>query len=468
MQQRTRNNDVSLSLLLKAVVFISAVPMVVLAAFVAMDVLSLSHCVYAYITLLMTSGIIIRPYLADIAALTRYVNELARDSKIDAPELSRLGAMEELSTAVRKLHYSWGSKKQQMESMISEREVLVDTIPDILLMIDENGIIVRANAAARQRFGQHLSRKKLEEVAGNELLLRAVQEVKQSFKGQEVEFYLAHPTQSYYHACIERFPVHSPGGIALIVTLQDITELKRTEQMRADFVANASHEIRTPLASLIGFIETLQGPAKDDPAARAKFLGIMADQAGRMSRLVNDLLSLSKLEMNANTVPVGAVNVATLIHKVKDGAGFLTEEKNVTIKLDIEPDLPPARGEESEIHQVIENLVGNAIKYGRADSIVTIRAWLEKKPPRDKHFKDAFSAVAISVRDQGTGIAKEHLSRLTERFYRVNRAESRKVGGTGLGLAIVKHILNRHRGAITIESTVGVGSTFTIYFHVKK
>lgn len=450
----------------KAIGLIASGPLLVVVALVFLGDLNVSHAMLAGMSVLALSGIMIRPYLANVAALTQYVDDLAQDRRVEEPDLSFLGNIGPLSESVRRLHRSWERKKQQMESMLSEREILVDTIPDLLIMIDSEGNIIRSNSSARQRFGQNLALRRLSQVIDNAVLHEAVQEVMKDFRGKDVEFYLSEPLDCYFRAKIERFPVYSKGGIAAIITLHDITELKRIEQMRADFVANASHEIRTPLASLIGFIETLQGPAKDDEAARDQFLKIMSEQAGRMSKLVNDLLSLSKIEMNVNSEPVGKINVARLLENVQRNTEWQANQRNVVVDVSLDKDTLPAKGDENEITQVIQNLVENAIKYGLSDSTVTVHARLTYDIPKDRGLGNISRALAIAVTDRGEGIAKEHIPRLTERFYRVDTARSRKIGGTGLGLAIVKHIINRHRGALIIESEVGQGSTFTVFLPV--
>jgi two-component system phosphate regulon sensor histidine kinase PhoR len=248
--------------------------------------------------------------------------------------------------------------------------------------------------------------------------------------------------------------------------MTDITQQKRIQHMRADFVANASHEIRTPLASIIGFIETLRGPAKDDAVAREEFLKVMADQAERMSKLVNDLLSLSKIEMNALAIPANRVDLLRIIRAEKQHFEWSCKQKSVTIRLKLNDNLPPTKGEDEELGQVIRNLLGNAIKYTNPDTEVVISARLTSELPNDNYFRNFSRAICFSVQDQGEGIPKEHIPRLTERFYRVDSARTRKVGGTGLGLAIVKHVLNRHHGAMTIDSEVGIGSTFSVYLPV--
>lgn len=247
-----------------------------------------------------------------------------------------------------------------------------------------------------------------------------------------------------------------PGQAAMLVAIRDLTEQEKLSRMRSDFVANASHELRTPLTSLKGFIETLQGPAKDDATARDRFLGIMHDQANRMSRLIDDLLSLSRVEMQEHVRPTGRVDVAALLDDVMREARPAADSAAISVldpKMsgDLELSSLGVIGDRDELRLMLQNLVQNAVKYGRRGGQVELLI-----APADRQ------RLAISVRDDGIGIAPEHLPRLTERFYRASAPESRARGGTGLGLAIVKHIVNRHRGELLIESDPGVGSTFTV------
>jgi two-component system phosphate regulon sensor histidine kinase PhoR len=224
--------------------------------------------------------------------------------------------------------------------------------------------------------------------------------------------------------------------------------------MRADFIANASHELRTPLASLSGFIDTLLGPARDDAEARARFLAIMKTQATRMARLIDDLLSLSRVELTEHMHPETPVDLVPVVRQVVDGLQTLALDRKVEIKI-AQPNAPVmVAGDRDELTRVFENLAENALKYGAGGKRVEI-AFAERTSP------DGAEAL-VSVRDYGPGIAAEHIPRLTERFYRVDVAQSRAEGGTGLGLALVKHILNRHRGKLNIESAAGQGATFTV------
>jgi two-component system phosphate regulon sensor histidine kinase PhoR len=238
-----------------------------------------------------------------------------------------------------------------------------------------------------------------------------------------------------------------------VVVLSDRTRERAVERMRADFVANVSHELRTPLASLIGFIDTLRGPAADDPPAQQRFLGIMAEQAARMNRLIDDLLSLSRIELIEHQAPSGTVALDDLVRRLAAGFEPRLEARSVKLELRLAEDLPLVIGDADQLAQVLQNLLDNAVKYGREGGMVR----LEAAPAQGK------PGVVLSVADQGVGIPREHLPRLTERFYRVDTGRSRAAGGTGLGLAIVKHIVNRHRGQLTIDSEEGTGTTVTIW-----
>ena len=261
------------------------------------------------------------------------------------------------------------------------------------------------------------------------------------------------PIERLFEVCVAPLATDAGAVVATLLTLRDLTESRRVERMRADFIANASHELRTPLASLLGFIETLQGSAHGDAKARDKFLVIMREQGRRMARLIDDLLSLSRIEQKQHVRPEAAVDLAQLARHVADTLAPLAREMGVEIK--IAADRPvTVTGDRDELLRVAENLIENAIKYGaRQDGSSADRVEIT--------VQRTASEGSLVVRDFGRGIAPEHLPRLTERFYRVDLSQSRAKNGTGLGLAIVKHILTRHRGRLTIASGLDRGSTFT-------
>jgi len=246
--------------------------------------------------------------------------------------------------------------------------------------------------------------------------------------------------------------------IGAVVTVTDVSHIFEAEKMRSDFVANVSHELRSPLTSLSGIIETLKEAAKDDKAARQHFLKIMEREASRMNRLIGDLLSLSKVEVNAHVRPDGLVDLPKLIEQVIATFVSRHETERPDIRFETPGPMAPIPGDEDELTQVFHNLIENAIKYGTAETPVKITLAVLPQAPGIRG-----GALSVAVSDQGSGIAPRHIPRLTERFYRVDEGRSRDKGGTGLGLAIVKHIVNRHLGRLHIESEVGVGSTFTVY-----
>lgn len=249
----------------------------------------------------------------------------------------------------------------------------------------------------------------------------------------------------------------APHSTALLVSFQDTTPLYKAGQMRRDFVANVSHELRTPLTAILGFVETLQGAARDDPDARTRFLGIMQTEATRMNRLIGDLLSLSRVENDARVRPREDVDIAALLHTSAERLATTCSKNEV--RIDIDADLGGAMipGDPEQLMQVFANLLENAIKYGARPGVVTVRA---TQDPHNAALGRA--AMQIDFIDYGEGIENVHLQRLTERFYRIDNHRSREMGGTGLGLAIVKHIVNRHRGRFRISSEIGTGSIFSI------
>jgi len=339
-----------------------------------------------------------------------------------------------------------------LEESAREGATIFELLPVAVLILDRRRQVTRASAAARALLGADPIGRALTEVLRHPAVIEAVEETLNHGAGRSAEFVLPGTVERHLAARIEMLP--SEAGAAVMIALHDLTEIARGQRARSDFIANVSHELRTPLSSLIGFIETLQGPAHDDAPARVRFLGIMHEQAARMARIVADLLSLSRIEMNEHSPPTGRVELAGLVGGVADALQMKAGAKGVRLDLALPRDLPAVTGDGDELAQVFQNLLDNAIKYASPGTTVRVTA------------EPSGQQVAITVADRGEGIAREHLPRLTERFYRVDTARSRDLGGTGLGLAIVKHIVNRHRGRLGIESTPGIGSKFTVSLHV--
>jgi len=253
----------------------------------------------------------------------------------------------------------------------------------------------------------------------------------------------------------------SPAGSDIVLSFEDQTASEDAGKMRRDFVANVSHELRTPLTALMGFIETLGGAARNDAAARDRFLGIMAHEASRMTRLVDDLLSLSRVEEDERVRPREHVDLPALLNSVIKGLEPQAADAGVTVELDTADGSEMVQGDAGQLVQVFTNLIENGIKYGASGGIVKVTIH-----PRAMDLRLRAQAVQVSIADKGEGIASHHIARLTERFYRVDSHRSREVGGTGLGLAIVKHIVNRHRGRLLIESEEGLGTTISVFLPI--
>ena len=337
---------------------------------------------------------------------------------------------------------------------------LVAGMPDPAVLLDRAGRVIHLNAEAAQ-LAPALRKNELAQFAlRSPEIITALREAIATTEPRRAT-YLDHvPVDRWMELIITPVPVPTAfGGTdkCMLMTFHDQTPLRRVEEMRADFVANASHELRTPLAALSGFIDTLQGPAKDDAKARERFLAIMHTQATRMARLIDDLLSLSRVELSAHVRPDTMADIVPIIRQVADGLEPLARERQVVVEIDL-PEGPVAiAGDREELLRVFENLIENALKYGASGGRIVVSLTLAPS-------SEGAPEVRVMVRDFGPGIAPEHLPRLTERFYRVDVGDSRAQGGTGLGLSLVKHILNRHRGRLVIESVPKNGAAFTACF----
>ena len=407
----------------------------------------------------IVTAFLVQRYLASLATFARFVGELNDEREPVMPRLSFAPATEELASAAATLSTGWRRQRASMDSLAASAQAIVDGLPDPLIALDRQRRIVRTNLAAALLLGNIGPERDVSTVLRQPQLLAAIDALLETGADgnfarpdqDAVELVLAGPPELDMVAHLRRLPRAAADGSLALIVLHDTTALRRAERMRADFVANASHELKTPIAGLAGFIETLRGPARDDAAARERFLGIMGEQADRMRRLVDDLLMLSRIEQHEHARPDAAVDLGRVLRSVLDLLQLKAASRNVRLELDFDPGLPRAVGDSDELTIVFQNLVDNAIKYARPATAVKVAA----KPASP-------GRIAVAVRDEGDGIPAVHLPRLTERFYRVDTARSRQLGGTGLGLAIVKHVVNRHRGRLDIQSTPGRGSTFTV------
>ncbi|PKP74663.1 MAG: two-component sensor histidine kinase [Alphaproteobacteria bacterium HGW-Alphaproteobacteria-6] len=342
---------------------------------------------------------------------------------------------------------------------------ILGALPMAVILVDAQERVILANAAARVLLGEGIEGRVLSAVLRHPAFVAAIEETLAEGRASDVRVTLP-DKGGETHLAVRSAAIPAPaagqaggaaGGRAALVSFEDMTALEQSVSMRRDFVANVSHELRTPLTALVGFIETLRGAARDDPAARERFLGIMEREAGRMIRLVSDLLSLSRVEAEERRRPADRVEVAALLRSVMASHRDPAAAAGVALTLDA-PDGPVTlRADADQLVQVFHNLIENALKYGASGGAVTICLTRIEREPVLRG-----PAVEIAVTDRGEGIDPLHLPRLTERFYRVDTHRSREKGGTGLGLAIVKHIVNRHRGRLRIDSEIGKGSTFRV------
>ena len=323
---------------------------------------------------------------------------------------------------------------------------MADALPDPCIILDRRSTIVHRNPAAIEQFPRLVDGSPIAFSMRSPTILRAIEAVRRTGQSQTVELHMTVPNETWHKVSVSRFA--GEEGV-LVVTLQSLTDQRRLDAMRTDFVANVSHELRTPLTSLIGFIDTLLGPAANDTANRTKFLEIMRSQAGRMSKLIDDLLSLSRIEMRQHVRPTGKVDLAALLREVREGLQTQATDAKVEVNLALPEEEAIAIGDRDELYEVFENLIENAVKYGSDGGKVDVAL-----TPAE----GTAARWLVSVTDYGAGIEAEHVPRLTERFYRVDADASRQKKGTGLGLAIVKHILARHHGALSIKSQPGQGT----------
>jgi len=380
-------------------------------------------------------------HVSGLRNLERRIDSIAAgagDPRLDAPTLAPL------ARAVARLGRALQDRESSLAAGSATAERVLQALPDPLIIVNRRGDVTRANRAAEALAETRLAERPLTASFRHPDLLR-IAETALGGKGASAEITLPAPAPRSYSVIAE--PLGEGGALIL---LHDLTALRMSERMRADFVANVSHELRTPLSSLLGFVETLRGPARGDREAQEKFLAIMQEQAERMTRLIEDLLSLSRIEMDERTRPTAPVPLGRVVAKVTDMLAMKAAERGMTIESSIPPDLSAVAGDEDQLTQVLQNLVDNALKYGAPETPVEITIASDGR------------MASIAVHNHGEGIAPEHLPRLTERFYRVDAARSRELGSTGLGLAIVKHIVNRHRGRLEIDSVPDEGSTFTV------
>ena len=442
---------------------LSITPGAVLAVLWATGRLAASSALVGFACCFAAALLIASLWTHDLGKLAETIRQASLENAAGlaaAAAAPRLGSIERATRNIERLSRTLANRAAMVGQLLAANDAIVERLPDPLLVLGQDREVRRANEAARIAYGNDMAA-----VLRHPDLRAAIDRAFEQRQLQSIEFSLRVPVQREVAATIIFMdPPLADGGRAIVV-LSDRSRERALERMRADFVANASHELRTPLAGLIGFIETLRGPASDDPPAQQRFLGIMAEQAERMNRLIDDLMSLSRIELSEHQPPAERVDLAELVEGVIAGFEPRIASQNVTLSLDLPQNLPPVTADADQLAQVASNLVDNALKYGKAGGV--LRVSITRTEPGGRW--PARAGLVLSVQDDGRGIAREHLPRLTERFYRVDKARSRTgaaPSGTGLGLAIIKHILNRHRGQLGIESEEGKGSIFSVWLPI--
>ena len=363
--------------------------------------------------------------------------------------------MNEHPTAVSKL-----VREETVDTAVAA--AILDALPDPVVLLNKKREVLALNRAAAELMGEGAKGRDLSQSFRNPEALGGVSAALGGSTAKAIEVTLSDPVRRTFEAYATALPKGSAGMARAILVLHNVTLARQAEEMRADFVANVSHELRSPLSSLVGFIETLQGSARDDAEAREKFLGVMEGEAGRMARLIDDLLSLARIEVSEHVRPEGRADVSDILTSVVNSLSHKAEKRNSKISLHIDLDNPIISGDIDQLTEVFHNLVDNAIKYGAEAEAVSVAAETVKRIP-----DIGGAGVCVSVTNRGELIEPEHLPRLTERFYRIDKGRSRQMGGTGLGLAIVKHIVARHRGRLVVKSDPQAGTRFSVYLPEK-
>lgn len=427
--------------------------------------------IICYIFIIIFNMISLFPISYEMQALRQYIYSLVgeQNSNIDGIKLSEKDT-QELADAINSIHRFWTSKAETLEAQTISDAAVFDTLPDPILMIDGEGNITGCNSAAQNFLGTDIVSRRIDALFSTNIFITAVDKIlKDKSQSERLVFHMPERQNLQIYAHINKLPWFSKGRAVAVVSLYDISKALSVEKMQSDFVANASHELRTPLSVISGFIDTLQTSAKDDADAREAFLNIMREQADYMSALIEDLLSLSRLEMAQDTQLKDKVDLTEVADDVIQALKIKAFNRSLNVKLVELNRIPKIIGDNKQIHQVFQNIVDNAIKYAFENTEITIEMKTVPEIPTKAGLNVAEGkAVKIAVNNKGPKIDKENLARLTEKFYRMQIHKDMKIKGTGLGLSIAKQIVLHHRGNLTVSSTSYNGTTFTIYLPIKQ
>lgn len=439
---------------------------------VTLRLLPASIAIMAYSAIIVFNIVWLFPITFELQQLKKYIFKLSQENSSGVTDLQITeNETKDIVNAINEMHRFWTNKAEALEAQTISDTAVLDTLPDPLLMIDRSGNILGANGSAHKLLGENITEKKVEEIFNSHNFVNAVAKVlRQESDAENLIFYVTKENtaeQKKLYAHIKRLPWISKGRAVAVISIYDFTKAMKIEKMQSDFVANASHELRTPLSIISGFIETLQTTAKDDKEAQKAFLKIMSEQANYMSVLIENLLSLSRIELNQDQPPQDTVDVSPIIDDAVKALTLKAKEKNMVFETEISDNVSPVIADYAQIRQLLQNLCDNAIKYGDQNSKIKISAEICSRIPPSKSYQVASGpAVAIAVNNQGLPISNDEIGRLTERFYRMQAHKDKNIKGTGLGLSIAKHILIRHHGNLRISSSAQQGTTFTIYLPI--
>lgn len=449
--------------------FLARVLVINIPAYVVLAVLSIAHGIswetagVAFIIVTVVTGVITASVFHDLERFINYLRKLSQDEEVEAPPFHRgiFGSMR-LLDAFLSVRNRW------VEQTISDERIL-DSLPDPLMMLDDTGKVVFANKMAQEYFDDKMMGKTADDIfAEGDISLILDQVLARQKQSDWFEWKMESDRVYVFRVRAELLPARAKNNGIVVLVFHDITPFRLFEKQQADFFANASHELKTPLSIVSGFIETLQGSAKDDEIARAKFLQMMGDQTVRMTNLVQDLLALSKLQMTNKGAKDDVILIPVLLQSVIQDLSLKAEKHKKKLKLDMPHDLPRLLGNRAGLHQVFQNLIDNAIKYGDEESTVTIRTTLNNNFPKKSalYLDNMRQVIAVSVHNFGPPIPPHNINRLFERFYRLDTLKSKKVEGTGLGLGIVQQIVQKHEGMVDVVSAIDKGTVFTVYLPV--
>lgn len=446
-------------------IFVLSVPSAVVLLILALsNFLSPLSATLSYGAIVIFNMFLLLPISIELQKLKRYINSLGEEEFNQDIFLSE-NEVKEIAEAAKSMHQTFQAKADALKAKAVSDTAVLDTLPDPILMMERTGNILEANSSSKILLGDRIVGKNTEEIFKSDRMIEALSKViKEKSDSESVAFYMPEPINKKIYAHIKRLPWTPISRAFAVISLYDLTKAIKLEKMQSDFVANASHELRTPLAVITGFIETLQTTAKDDPDARDQFLKIMAGQASFMSSLIENLLSLSKIELSQDEPLKDKVDVLKIVQEVVNALKLKADSQNMKIVVNSPQKISKIIADSGQIKQLIQNLTDNAIKYGLKNSEITLSIKKVEKIPASKSMRvSKGKAVVVSINNKGPKISPDKLARLTERFYRLQEHKNLGIKGTGLGLSIAKQIVLHHRGNITVSSTTRNGTTFSVY-----